>query len=206
MTSPVVWYLNRATGIVALVLMTATVVLGVMVQRQQRLPGLPRFGVVALHRSVSLVSAAFLAVHVVLAVADTYVSIGWLAVVVPFTSAWRPLPVALGTLAVDLIVLVVLTSLVRGRIPVRLWRVVHWTSYLLWPLAFVHGISAGTDLGGGWLLAVVLGCAAAATWCSIAALGARRATPPPAERAAAALTAASDALVTGTPVGVFRNG
>jgi sulfoxide reductase heme-binding subunit YedZ len=203
MTSPVVWYLNRATGIVALVLMTATVVLGVMVQRQQRLPGLPRFGAVALHRSVSLVSAAFLAVHVVLAVADTYVSIGWLAVVVPFTSAWRPLPVALGTLAVDLLVLVVLTSLVRGRIPVRLWRIVHWTSYLLWPLAFVHGLTAGTDMHSRVLLLVVVGCAVVFVGSTAIAWSGRRTRA--ADRAPAAVAAATGALRRGTRVDVFRN-
>jgi len=79
-------------------------------------------------------------------------------------------------------------------------------SYLLWPLAFVHGITAGTDLGGGWLLVLVLASGAAAAWASGAALLARRRTPPPAERAAAALTATTAALSTGNPVGAFRNG
>lgn len=203
MSSPVIWYLNRATGVVALVLMTAVVVLGVLVQRQRRLPGLPRFGTVALHRSVSLLSAAFLVVHVLLAVVDTYVSIGWVATVVPFTSSWRPLPVALGTLAVDLLVLVVLTSLIRGRIPVRLWRGVHWASYLLWPLAFVHGLTAGTDLHSRVVLLVVLGCAAVFGGSAAVAVTGRRTRP--ADRAPAAVAAATSALRRGTHVDVFRN-
>jgi sulfoxide reductase heme-binding subunit YedZ len=102
--------------------------------------------------------------------------------------------------------LVIATSLLTSRLPHRLWTAVHLMSYLLWPLAFVHGITAGTDLGGGWLMWLVLGCAAAATGFSVAALRARRETLPPAERAAAALTATSAALSTGRPVGVFRNG
>ena len=97
----------------------------------------------------------------------------------PFVAGYRPLAIGLGTLAVDLFLLVVVTSLLRNRLPLRLWKAVHLTSYLLWPLAFVHGVTAGTDLGGGWLLVLVLGCAVAATWSSVTALG------PALERSAA---------------------
>ena len=206
MTGIVLWYLNRATGITSLVLMTLTVVLGTVVRRHGRLPGLPRFGVQGLHRNLSLLSALLLITHIGTAVVDSYVDIGVSSTFVPFVSGYRPFAIGLGTLAVDLLLLVIATSLLRNRLPLRWWKAVHLTSYLLWPLAFVHGVTAGTDLGGGWLLALVLGCAAAATWSSVAALLARKTTPPPAERAAAALTATSDAFSTGTPVGVFRNG
>jgi sulfoxide reductase heme-binding subunit YedZ len=206
MTGIMLWYLNRATGIVLLLLMTLTVVLGTVVRRHGRVPGLPRFAVAALHRNVALLSALLLVTHVGTAVIDSYVDIGVADAVVPFTAGYRPLAIGLGTLAADLILLVIVTSLLRNRLPVRLWKAVHLTSYLLWPLAFVHGLTAGTDLGGGWLLALVLACAAAAAWCSVAALGARLESRPPAERAAAALTATSDALSTGSRVGVFRNG
>ena len=206
MTGAVLWYLNRATGITSLVLMTLTVVLGSLVRRHGRLPGLPRFAVAGLHRNVGLLSALLLVTHVGTAVVDSYVDIGASSAVVPFVAGYRPLAIGLGTFAVDLLALVIVTSLLREHLPHRLWKAVHLTSYVLWPLAFVHGITAGTDLGGGWLLALVLACAAAATWFSVAALGARRETPPPAERGAAALAATSDAFSTGASVGVFRNG
>ena len=206
MTGPVLWYLNRATGITSLVLMTLTVVLGTMVRRHSRIPGLPRFAVQGLHRNVGLLSALLLITHVGTAVVDSYVDIGVSSTFVPFVAGYRPFAVGLGTLAVDLLALVVVTSLLRNRLPLRLWKAVHLTSYLLWPLAFIHGITAGTDLGGGWLLWLVLACGAAATWFSVAALGGRRETPPPGERAAAALGATSTAMSTGTRVDVFRNG
>jgi sulfoxide reductase heme-binding subunit YedZ len=206
MTGAALWYLNRATGITSLVLMTLTVVLGSVVRRHRRIPDLPRFAVQGLHRNVGLLSALLLLTHVGTAVLDSYVDIGVPATFVPFVAGYRPFAVGLGTLAVDLLLLVVVTSLLRNRLPLRLWKLVHLTSYLLWPLAFVHGITAGTDLGGGWLLLLVLGCAFAATWYSVAALADRRNTLPPAERAAVALTATSDALSAGSPVGVFRNG
>jgi sulfoxide reductase heme-binding subunit YedZ len=202
MTPIAVWYLNRATGIVSLVLMTLTVVLGVLVRRQVRLPGLPRFGLVALHRNVSLISALLLVTHIVTAVIDSYVSIGWLAVLVPFSSGWKPLPVAFGTLAVDLLVLVVLTSLVRSRIPERLWRGIHRTSYLLWPLAFLHGLTAGTDMHSAWVLGLVLLCAAAAGAASAAAWSGRTRA---AARAPAAVAATRSAFSRGARVTAFRN-
>jgi len=202
MTPIAVWYLNRATGIVALVLMTLTVVLGVLVRRQVRLPGLPRFGVVTLHRNVSLISALLLLTHVVSAVVDSYVSIGPIAAVVPFTSGWRPLAVGLGTLAVDLLLLIVVSSLVRARIPERLWRVVHWTSYLLWPLAFLHGLTAGTDMHATWVLGLALVCAGAVAASAAAAWTGRTRT---AERAPAAVAATRSALSRGARVAVFRN-
>jgi sulfoxide reductase heme-binding subunit YedZ len=203
MTPTWIWYLNRATGIVALVLMTLTLVLGVVVQRQRRLPGLPRFGVVTLHRNVSLLSALLLVVHIVSAVIDSYVSISPLAVLLPFTSAWRPLAVGLGTLAVDLLVVIVVTSLLRGRIPVRLWRGIHWTSYALWPLAFAHGLTAGTDLGSGWALGIALACAGAAGVATALAWTGRDTNP--ADRAPAAQAETTSALARGARVAVFRN-
>lgn len=203
MTPIAVWYLNRATGIVSLALMTLTIVLGVVVQRQRRLPGLPRFGAVALHRNVSLISALLLVVHIVTAVVDSYVSISPLSVIVPFVSAWRPQAVGLGTLSLDLLVLIVVTSLVRGRIPVRLWRGIHWTSYLLWPLAFLHGLTAGTDLHSGWALGLVLLCAGVVGAAAAVAWIGRR--TPATERAPEALAASTSALARGSRVDVFRN-
>ena len=204
MNGAVLWYLNRASGMVSLVLMTLVVVLGVVVRRQGRLPGLPRFFLVGLHRNVSLLSALLLGVHVATAVADSYVDIGLQAAVVPFASNWRPAAVALGALAVDLIVLIVATSLLRGRIPVRLWRVVHWTSYLLWPLAFMHAVTAGTDIGSGWALAVALACAGVVGGTVV--VGWLVKPPRAVDRAPAALTATTSGLARDSRIAVFRNG
>ena len=84
------WYASRATGVVALVLLTVVVLLGIMVSRRGRLPGLPRFATTSLHRSMSLLAVAFIAVHVVTAIADPYVTIGIAAAVIPFTSPYEP--------------------------------------------------------------------------------------------------------------------
>ncbi len=154
-TSPVVWYTTRATGTVALVLMSATVVLGLLTASRAGSVAFPRATVATLHRSISLTAMVFLALHIVTAVADTYVAVGWTAAVVPFTSGYRPLWIGLGTVAFDLLLAVLVTSLLRARLPVGAWRAVHWVVYLAWPVAVAHAVGTGTDVGFAWMDVVV---------------------------------------------------
>ncbi len=113
------------------------------------------------HRTLALFSVAFLALHVLTAILDPFVSIGWAATVVPFASGYRTLAIGLGTLAVDLGGAVIITSLVRRRLGFRTWRAVHWLAYLAWPVALVHSLTAGNDLGIWWVALIEWGCAAA---------------------------------------------
>lgn len=156
MSSSALWYLSRATGLVSFVLLSFVVVLGVTVSKRGRLPGLPRAAGVGLHRNASLFALALLTIHILTAVIDPYVSIGWLSVVVPFSSSYEPLWVGLGALAIDLTAAVVVTSLLRMRIGLKLWRMVHWLAYAAWPVAAAHGIGAASDLQSGVLLEVVV--------------------------------------------------
>ena len=110
------WYASRATGVVALLLLTAVLVLGILVNRQGRLPGLPRFAVTSLHRNISLLAVAFIAVHVLTAVADTFVSIPLLSSVIPFASGYERFWLGLGAISFDLMLALIITSLVRGRL------------------------------------------------------------------------------------------
>lgn len=151
------WYLTRGTGLVALLLLTASVALGVASTGHWAAPSWPRFVTAGLHRSVSLLVVVVLAVHIVTAELDTFAPVGWLAVVVPFASSYRAMWLGLGTVAFDLLVALVVTSLLRGRLGYRTWRAVHWAAYLSWPVALVHALGTGTDARLGWvqLLAVV---------------------------------------------------
>ena len=166
--STVFWYASRATGVVALLLLTAVLVLGILVNRQGRLPGLPRFAVTSLHRNISLLAVAFIAVHVLTAVADTYVSIPVLSGVIPFASGYERFWLGLGAISFDLMLAMIITSLVRGRLNPILWRAIHLLAYLCWPVAFAHSIGSSKDLQHGWLLDLAVGCAlivaAAAAW------------------------------------------
>ncbi len=152
------WYLARGTGLVSIVLLTIVMVLGVTeVQRWAR-DGWPRLVIAGLHKNVSLLVVAFLALHIVSSVLDPYVSISWVAAFVPFTSPYRPLWLGLGAVTFDLLLALVITSLLRGRIGHRTWRTIHWAAYASWPIAFVHGLGTGSDGRVGWVVVLDLVC------------------------------------------------
>jgi len=156
--SQALWYTTRATGIVAFVLLTLTVGLGILTTVRYGSTSWPRFTISYLHRRVSLVTVVFLGIHVVSTALDTFAPIGWIAIVVPFTSAYRPLWLSLGTIAFDLLLAVGISSLLRQRIDARTWRAIHWLSYACWPLALLHAFGTGTDPRLHWVMAVTGAC------------------------------------------------
>ncbi len=151
------WYLSRGTGVVSLLLLTAAVVLGVAGPLRAR----PRVLLASLHRSVPLLAIAFVVAHVLTTVADGYAPIGVKDMVLPFLSPYRPVWLGLGTVAFDLLLALVATSLLRARIGLRGWRAVHWLAYLSWPVALAHGLGSGTDAKSGWLLVLSVACTVA---------------------------------------------
>jgi methionine sulfoxide reductase heme-binding subunit len=156
---PLLWFANRGTGVVLLLLLTLTTVLGVLSTRGDAGRGLPRFVTQAFHRNVSLISMALLLAHVVTAVVDTYVDIRWWQALVPFLgSTYEPLWLGLGTLALDLMLVIMVTSLLRHRIPHRPWRVIHVLAYGSWGLSLAHGIGIGTDAETGWGTLIGVAC------------------------------------------------
>lgn len=138
------WYLSRATGVVSIVLMTAVMVLGLVLSGARRSAGNRTTIIQAVHRGLALGVLTFLAAHIVTAIVDTYVHIGVLAAVLPFTSSYRRLEVGLGTIGLDLLVAIVVTSLARHRISERIWRLLHRCSFLMWPITLWHGVAMGT--------------------------------------------------------------
>jgi methionine sulfoxide reductase heme-binding subunit len=152
------WFASRATGVVLLVLLTLVMLLGLLVTRQGRLPGLPKFAVTGLHRNLSLLAVAFVLMHVLTAVFDGYVDIPLTAAVVPLTSPYERLWIGLGAVAFDLMLAVIVTSLLRRHLSRKLWRGVHLLVYVSWPVAWVHSVWAGKDLQHGALLVLAIAC------------------------------------------------
>jgi len=166
------WYLARATGAVALILLTASVVLGILGSvRFAAGPRWPRFALDAVHRDVSLLVIVVLAIHIITSVLDGFAPITLLDGVIPFLTPYRPLWMGLGTLAFDLLLAIAITSLVRRRLGYGAWRAIHWLAYVSWPVAVLHGLGTGSDVKQWWMLALTVACIVAvlvAVWTRIA--------------------------------------
>jgi methionine sulfoxide reductase heme-binding subunit len=190
------WYLARGTGAVALVLLTASVVIGILGSVRFAAARWPRFAIDAVHRDVSLLVLVVLVIHIVTSVLDGFAPITLLDGVIPFNSPYRPLWLGLGTLSFDLLVAIAVTSLVRRRLGYRAWRAVHWLAYASWPVAVLHGLGTGSDVKQWWMLALTVACIMAvliAVWLRIAHVGS----------AHAGLRAPATALAVVTPIGLM---
>jgi sulfoxide reductase heme-binding subunit YedZ len=154
------WYFGRGSGVISLVLLTVVVTLGITARSGRTPFDLPRFAVSLLHRNAALTAVVFLAGHVLSLLFDPYAQLRVFDLVLPFAGNYRPFWQGLGTLALDLIAAIVITSLLRHRIGARAWRLVHRLAYLCWPIALLHGLGTGTDNGTWWLWAVTMTCAA----------------------------------------------
>jgi predicted ferric reductase len=154
------WYLTRSTGLVALILLTATMALGLLSGVRWERPGWPRFVTGGLHRNMSALACAVVVVHIATTLAEGFVPIYIQDAVLPFGSAYRPLWLGLGAGSFDLMLVLIVTSMVRTRISYRSWRVLHWTAYLCWPAAVAHGLGTGTDTPVRWVLLLTVACVA----------------------------------------------
>lgn len=154
------WDLSRATGLVATCVFAGSIVLGILARSGRAVPGLGRFGVSQLHRTLALTGVGLIAVHVTTLLFDPYAQLKLVDVVFPFLGTYRPFWLGLGTLAVDLVAVVVVVALLRHRVGPRLFRVTHWAVYVLFPIAVLHGLGTGTDAGKTWSQAIVGGAVA----------------------------------------------
>jgi sulfoxide reductase heme-binding subunit YedZ len=133
-------------------------VLGIVSAMRWQTASWPRFVTTGFHRNLALTTVIFLAIHVVTAVVDPFTALGWEAAIVPFSSPYRRLWLGLGVVGIYLLLAIVLTSLLRRLFGPRVWRMVHWLAYAMWPVALIHSIGTGTDPGFAWMLAVEAVC------------------------------------------------
>ncbi len=155
------WYLTRGSGAVALVLLTASVVLGILGSLRYSSDLWPRFALDTVHRDVSLLVIVVLVIHIITSVLDSFAPISLAAAVIPFSSSYRPLWLGFGALSFDLLLALAITSLVRRRLGYGVWRAVHWLAYASWPIAVLHGLGTGSDTKVWWMLLLTAACVAA---------------------------------------------
>jgi DMSO/TMAO reductase YedYZ heme-binding membrane subunit len=152
----VIWYVARAGGVVAYVLLTFAVCVGVGLAGRARVPGFPRVAVNELHRFAGLLAGTFIAIHVGSVLFDSYVHFTVPQVLVPLADAYRPVAVACGIVAAELLLALAITNRLRRKLPRRIWRGAHYLNFAVWGLATIHGISAGTDNATMWMMAIYL--------------------------------------------------
>lgn len=157
------WYATRGLGVTALIVLTGTVVLGIITATGWTDESTPAFVSADMHRNLSLIGIALVAGHVITTVLDPFAHITVRDVIIPVGAAYRPVWLGLGVVAFEILIAIVATSLLRERIGPRLWRLLHWAAYGAWPLAVVHGLGTGSDARAPWLVAAVV-------WCVVAVL------------------------------------
>jgi sulfoxide reductase heme-binding subunit YedZ len=177
--SPTVWYVARASGIVAYLLLSGSVIAGALMSARARLTW-PRFAVEELHRFLTILTGVFIVVHGGSLLLDRVVPTSLAQELVPFSSSYRPFAVGLGVTAAELMAAVGLTNLVRHELPRHIWRRAHYLTIGVWAFASVHGVLAGSDRGDPWFAGIV----ASAVSAVVVAFGLRA-------RAALAATAAT---------------
>ena len=167
MVDTALWSFGRASGFVALAALTISVLLGILTRSGHPLPGLPRFSIQLVHRNIALISGVFVVLHVGTLILDPFAKLSVLDAVVPFLGQFKPFWQGLGTVALDLLIAIVVTGLLRRRIGAGVFRFVHWFTYAMWPIAVLHAIGNGTNSGGPMILisiAAAVLIAAAVIW------------------------------------------
>jgi len=203
-SSPVDWYVARAAGIAAYVLLSLVVVLGLTMARQTQLRRWPKFALEDVHRFAGLLVGTFVVIHVVTIAIDAWLPFSMASIIFPFVSRYRPLWVAFGVVAAELLLALAITNHYRDRLRYRAWRRAHYLNFAVWTFATFHGIGSGTDRSAPWLLALYA-CSTAAVGAATAwrfgrgRLGARRSVP-----GIALAGAALPALVVGLGAGPFH--
>jgi sulfoxide reductase heme-binding subunit YedZ len=164
-----IWYVVRASGIVAFLALTSSVVLGLALSGRARLPRWPRFALEDVHGYAGVVAGIFVVLHGSALLLDRYIGFSLGQLLVPGTSSYRPLAVAAGVVAAELLAALAITNRLRSRLPHGAWRRAHYLNFAVWSLALVHGLTAGADARTVWALSLY-GIAAGA----VAGLTARR--------------------------------
>jgi methionine sulfoxide reductase heme-binding subunit len=152
--SPTAWYMARSAGTVAYLLLSGSVVLGVLLSLRARLAW-PRFAVEDLHRFLTILTGIFVALHGLSLLLDRVVTTSLLDELVPFRTSYRPFAVGLGVTAAELMAAVGITNLFRSALPYRLWRQAHYLTIAVWILASAHVLLAGSDRAEPWFAAIV---------------------------------------------------
>ena len=165
-SSPIDWYAARAAGVVAYVLLSVNVAIGLSMTGKKSIKLWPRFALEDVHRFGGLLVGTFLVVHIAAIAVDAYLPFSLTSLAVPLVASYRPIWTALGIVAAELLLALAFTNHYRNvRISYRFWRRAHFVNFVVWIAATMHGLGSGTDRSAAWLLTVY--AVAVATVCAL---------------------------------------
>lgn len=157
--SSTAWYMARSAGITAYLLLSVSVIVGVLMSARTRFVW-PRFAVEEVHRFLAILTGVFVVLHGGSLLLDRVVPISLAQTLVPFSSPYRPFAVGLGVTASELMAAVGVSNLLRTRLPRAAWRRIHYLTFGVWTLASAHGVLAGSDRADPWFAGLVTAAAA----------------------------------------------
>jgi methionine sulfoxide reductase heme-binding subunit len=146
----VTWYVARASGLLAFVLLTLSVCIGLLLSGRARSTRWPRFALEDVHGFAGMLAGSFIVIHGAALLVDSYLPFSLPQLIVPGTAPYRPLATAVGIVAAELLLALAVTNRYRRRIPHRIWRRAHYLNFAVWTLALVHGLTAGADARTLW--------------------------------------------------------
>jgi methionine sulfoxide reductase heme-binding subunit len=154
-SSPVAWYAARAGGVVAYLLLTAVVLLGLQMSSRRRIQLWPRIALEDVHRFAAFAAGSFVVIHIVAIAIDSYLPFSLTSIIVPFIAHYRAAWVGIGIVAAELMLAVAIANRLRGRVlSYATWRKTHYATFAVWTGATIHGIGSGTDRSSVWLVAL----------------------------------------------------
>jgi methionine sulfoxide reductase heme-binding subunit len=154
-SSPIDWYVARAGGVVAYVLLSAVVAIGLTMTGKGSLRRWPRFAMEDVHRFGGILVGTFVVIHVVSVAIDSYLPFSIPSLIVPLVGSYRPVWTGLGIVAAELLLALAVTNRLRNRrISYAFWRKAHYANFAVWIAATLHGMGSGTDRATPWLLAI----------------------------------------------------
>jgi sulfoxide reductase heme-binding subunit YedZ len=203
-SSPLDWYAARAAGLAAYVLLSGVVLIGLTMAGRKRLDRWPRLALEDVHRFGGLLVGTFVSIHVVTIAIDAWLPFPLQSLVIPFLSRYRPLWVAMGVVAAELLVALAVTNHYRRRLRYRFWRRAHYLNFAVWSAATLHGLGSGTDRSTSWALALYATAASSVAAATIWRLTRRRFAAPRTVPVAGVAAAVVTLLVVGLGAGPLK--
>ncbi len=153
-TTSLLWYVARGSGIVAFILLTLSVALGITMNRRWYSTNWPRMVVDAMHRWFTITFFSFTVIHVATIMLDPFAHVSLMNAVIPFSGGYRPFWMSLGVIAIELGLAIGASVWIRRWIGYRAWHILHGLAYPIYGLTLLHGLGTGTDTGTPWMGAV----------------------------------------------------